>query len=193
MVKINMKKLIAIILISPLAFSQGIEYKPIDFALSCKVTDQVLIATEDGIAKRYSNYEGSLKAGDAFEITFKFRAVNKFYRLDIKAEALSVRSFIRSDATRPTMVGNGVWFEERPYDITFTEDLISADGMLGDFVLDRYYKNDWDFMASEGASPATSRTLVANCMGMPKEYDEMLKIMAEMEGDKWFDDGFNID
>lgn len=188
-----MKKLITLLILSPLAFSQEPKFKTIDFALTCKVTDQVLIATEDGKAKRYSNYENDLKTGDTFKITFKLGAAVKFYRLDIKAEALTIRSRISSDETTYTGVGNGVSYDVFPFDITLTEDWIYLKGTLGELVLNRYYKNDWDLMTSEGSSSTTSRTLVANCMGMPKEFDEMLELMAELEGDKWFDDGLNRD
>ena len=41
-------------------------------------------------------------------------------------------------------------------------------------------------MVSDGASSTISRTLVANCMGMPRKFDEMLNIMEGIEGDKWF-------
>ena len=188
-----MKKLLALLLLSPLAFSQEPKFKTIDFALTCKVTDQVLIETKDGKAKRYSAYKDDLKIGDTFKITFKLVAVKEYYKLDIKAEALSVRSQISSDETTYSGVGNGVRYDVFPYDITLTEDYISLRGILGELVLKRYYKNDWDLMTSEGSSTGISRTLVANCMGMPKEFDEILELMAEIEGDKWFDDRINRD
>ena len=188
-----MKKLIALLILSPLAFSQELKFKSFDFALSCKVTDQVLIETEDGKAKRYSSYEDDLKTGDIFKINFELNAVDDYYRVRIKADAILVSTIIISDATKATMLGNGVTFTDFTEEASLTENYISVEGPMGHFNIKRYYKNDWDLMTSEGATTTISRTLVANCMGMPKEFDEMLELMAEIEGDKWFDDGLNKD
>ncbi|MDC6460804.1 hypothetical protein PQY88_00855, partial [Gammaproteobacteria bacterium] len=40
-----------LLLLSPLAFAEEIK-----FTLNCKVTDQVIINSKDGVAKRYASY-----------------------------------------------------------------------------------------------------------------------------------------
>jgi hypothetical protein len=63
-----MKKLIALLLLSPLAFAEEIE-----FNLNCKVTDQVIIETKDGVVQRYTGYKGKVKIGENFPIKFSYK------------------------------------------------------------------------------------------------------------------------
>ena len=65
------------------------------------------------------------------------------------------------------------------------ESVITSKAPFVDFTMSRYYKNDWEFMSSEGSTLGTSRTLVANCMNMPSEFDEMIKSLKIMLGDEW--------
>ena len=66
-----MKKLIALLLLSPLAFAESYEEvitQEIKFTLNCKVTDQVIINSKDGVPKRYASYIDRVVIGESFPI-----------------------------------------------------------------------------------------------------------------------------
>ena len=70
-----MKKLITLLLLSPLAFAQTEKSENFEFSLSCKVLDQIIFKVEDGKSTRWSNYADEVKVGDNFLIEFKFRSL----------------------------------------------------------------------------------------------------------------------
>jgi hypothetical protein len=65
-----MKKLIAILLISPMAFAEEI-----DFNLYCKVIAQQIIETKDGVVEKYSSYSDGVQIGETFPIKFQYKTL----------------------------------------------------------------------------------------------------------------------
>ena len=62
-----MKKLIALLLLSPLAFAEYFE-----FNLNCKITGQTIMTTENGIAAKYNRVETLTGIGETFPVNFKY-------------------------------------------------------------------------------------------------------------------------
>mgnify|MGYP000958520203 FL=1 len=63
-----MKKLMALLLLSPLAYADKIE-----FDLSCKILNQAGISINEGKSKIFDYYEGDFpKEGDKIKVTFLY-------------------------------------------------------------------------------------------------------------------------
>ena len=90
----KMKKLIVLLLLSPLAFAEDIE-----FNLNCKVTDQVIIETKDGVVQRYTGYKGKVKIGENFPIKFSYKTN--------KNKPTEINPAFSLNITDPSMAMNG--------------------------------------------------------------------------------------
>jgi len=123
-----------------------------DFAFMCKVEDFVIISSEDGKTKRYSNFQGSYAAGDSVWI-------------DLVADRTvpSAKATLRFDAEEGTSAGEinsgriglGPIVLSEKGDQIFSIDengfrhfsigpnLLSFKGLLGNVLLSRYFKDDW--------------------------------------------------
>ena len=66
------------------------------------------------------------------------------------------------------------------------EDAIVLDGTFARTSLERYFKNDWHLMNNPKNNVGqTQRTLTANCMNMPDQWDEVISTIKEMDKEKW--------
>jgi len=173
-----MKKLLALILLSSLSIAQG---ENIKFSLSCEVTGQVLIETKDGKATTYTSYKDEIQNGDLFNIEFDFFKYINSYDLMFSAEKLYFIGAINSDDSEGIDTGLRFRNKSRLFDAGMW-----LDGIRYELLLRRYFKNDYELMFSEGISIGkTTRTLTANCMNMPSEYDEMISEIKAFDKDKW--------
>ena len=180
-----MKKLLALLLLSPLAVAQ-VPNNTTDFSLSCKVTGQVLIKTEDGVSTTYSNYTDGLEVGDTFPINFSYYTSGDFYySLSIKSDDLSL--LVTASSIDATGAYSGLIYIPNDYTkIGLYEDDLEVRSVFGDMNLRRYYKNDYELMHTEGGAIGVARrTLTANCMNMPSEYEKVLLLIKSKESDKW--------
>ena len=180
-----MKKLLALLLLSPLAVAQ-VPNNTTDFSLSCKVTGQVLIKTEDGVSTTYSNYTDGLEVGDTFPINFTYSSRPDYYRLSINADALSI--YVTASSFYVSGANSGLKYilNDDSTTIGLYEDDLEVRSVFGDMNLRRYYKNDYELMHTEGgAIGVVRRTLTANCMNMPSEYEKVLLLIKSKESDKW--------
>ena len=177
-----MKKLLFILLLSPLSFA--VEYKKqIDFNLECKVTGQVLIKSVDGVASTFSGYKDGYKIGDSFLINFMFK-VDYFdnYNLTVGNTELIITEMLSSRNAKPLYKGGGLLNE----DGRWKEDAIVLDGTFARTSLERYFKNDWHLMNNAKNNVGQiQRTLTANCMNMPDQWDEIISTIKEMDKEKW--------
>ena len=181
-----MKKLIALLLLSPLAFAEDIE-----FNLNCKITDQIIFQVKDGKTTRYSNYADEVKVGDNFSIDFKFQSYGDGYRLSIYSKELNLiivsleSSFLIAkfneyvfDRSNKGVLGNISGVLGR-----ISSERIYIDDVLSTVEIKRYFKNDWQLLTTSYVSVNSTSMLTANCMNMPSKFDKMLKIIANASGE----------
>ncbi len=191
-----MRRLFLLLFLSPLSFAQ--EVKNIDFSLSCKITGQVEIRTEDG--KSYistKGYEDSLKNDDVFKIKFIFnsRRDTDFYSLVINTDEVSyvnrVVGYMGSVNSEFELRGLN-FVDQAGYNGKHHLDddklIINHSNIYTSIHLQlrRYNKNDYEMMISEGATIGyPSGTITANCMNMPSEYEEIISTIKAIEKNKW--------
>ena len=192
-----MKKLIALLLLSPLAFAEDIE-----FNLNCKITGQTIMETENGIAAKYSGVNGQLRIGETFPVSFKYTDSPSWddhrYEITISSRESMLDMFLYANTewekysydceNRPEMCLKGLIESDpvlmRKFGMSDTTWRMSEDQILYEGNNDpevefrRYYKNDWELMISDQMG-MSSYALSANCMGMPNKYDRLLKALKE--------------
>ena len=177
-----MKKLLTLLLLSPLAFAEQIETK---FSLSCKITDQVLLQSIDGVPKRHSHSE-NLQNGDITNLDFIFIEYpsNGSYVLHIFNEDIKLRNTLTS--LRARSISNGLAFEWIGKENILQEDWFHLRWISNEIDARRYYKNDWHFRLTN-TSDVTKIGLImtANCMQMPKEWDDILQKIQLLDKDRW--------
>ena len=191
-----MKKLITLLLLSPLAFAEDIE-----FNLNCKITGQSIMSTENGISTEYNGVDGLIGIGDTFPVNFKYTDSPSYggsvYEITISSgeSMLSMTMYAAKDWERysydcekkPKMC-RGMRKSDpvlmRKYGMSDTQWHMSEDEIYYEGSNDpevkfkRYYKNDWELMISDQMG-MSSYALSANCMGMPYQYDRLLKALKE--------------
>ena len=167
--------LLALLLLSPLAFAQErVEFK---FSIGCKVTDLVILGTQDGIPKRYDRFDDDLKPGVTFSIDFEFKRTGNWNTLRIDT------SKFMAGATFDSINKQEI---NKMYQFTSDGGLYLgylglnylAFESLGSIEMNRYFKNDWQLMSRSGSSEA-SRLLTANCQSMPNEYEDVYNYFNE--------------
>ena len=179
-----MKKLLFILLLTPLT-QADIDRK---FALTCKITDQVLLATEEGKPKRYSGFTDGLKVNDSINIDFEFNqkaSVYPVYDLSLANEDFSLLATLTSSYSAEDYEGVKYTWAKKEHSLT--EDNIYVQNLVGEtIILNRYYKNDWELMYATGSRIGFSSAIItANCMNMPTEFDEVLAVIKDTDKDKW--------
>jgi len=191
-----MKKLIALLLLSPLAFAEDIE-----FNLNCKITGQSIMTTENGIATEYNRVEGLIGIGDTFPVNFKYTDSPSWeesvYEILITSTESMIGIILRGekmseqysyDCENQPKMCRGMRESDpvlmRKYETFNTQWHMSEDEIFSEGDNDpeinfkRYYKNDWELMISEQTG-TTSYALSANCMGMSYKYDRLLRALKE--------------
>ena len=65
---------------------------------------------------------------------------------------------------------------------SLSENSIEVKGVFGEILLERYFKNDWQFMYKRRGGLEAS-ILTANCMNMPSEFDEIFEQINSYHSD----------
>lgn len=171
-----------LVLISVETYSQS-SIQKIEFHLECKVSDQIVFEIEDGKSKRYAGYKDGLKLGDKFFIKFSVKHdVETTYNIHIKSDELKILTdFISTNVTTYPKL-----YAFKKGSIGFVGNLSSnsiyLDGLFSKVSMKRYFKNDWELMSTSTVDTDSTWMLTANCMNMPSEFDEMLKIVENVSG-----------
>ena len=212
-----MKKLIALLLLSPLAFAESYEKvitQEIKFTLNCKVTDQVIINSKDGVAKRYASYIDRVVIGESFPIEFIYTSTKprkNYPDFDLlisdTSRAMNGSLWFGSsfDLAKEWRCNRDVGgdlcdradhknddylkrrFESKIIDNPWdiSPDEINANSDGQTFGMRRYYKNDWELIYSDGSLEYGVHTLTANCMGMPSKFDRLIQALREQYDKKY--------
>ena len=177
-----MKKLMALLLLSPLAYADKIE-----FDLSCKILNQAGISINEGKSKIFDYYEGDFpKEGDKIKVTFLYEEKDdQSYSFIISTDyALMFKSLYFSNNSNfldlpddsmtdiyrwKNIIGNSLYIDRN------TIDIEGVSGM--DIDLNRYYKNDWQL---SGRIDRKNQNFIfsANCLNMPNKFDKFLLRMS---------------
>ena len=184
-----MKALLLLITSLVLSGSLWTENKEIEFKLSCKLTDQVLLEVDQGNSKEYQTITEGKKVGEEFTLDFRTYEFSQVMPDKIDSMILSFH------------LPQEVYKDGENMRITFPENEYSYDSYFeaeGEFnekeirifrtpkyyrgfnlVLRRYYKNDWGLILSRQIKTTeltdAFHTLTANCLGMPRDYEILLQ------------------
>ena len=197
-----MKKILAVFLLSPLAYLNA---NLLDDSLkdeiianmNCKVTGQTLIESIDGEAKTYSQYQDGLRTGDSFIIKFHYMEFSPpiygdRYLLGVSGlnnYLFQLTNFLDSNSVAPPTFTKGIQYGDGTKRSNISDDFIALFGTSADLSARRYYKNDWHLMIRNLANiGSTSHTLTANCMNMPKAWEDIVKKIKSFEKNKWNSD-----
>jgi len=194
-----MKKIILIIIFY-VPFSSSNEV--LTFDLNCQILEQSIVTLNEGKSEKYDSYKDDLKKGDTFSINFSFEETGKDIplRLSISSEWLqlfevvSLKKVDEDDRfyikILPVMqllgeekiLDTGTWVGSIDYDRIFFNGEI-----LHRIEIDRYYLNDWEliyFDIFDGGGfigKSGYQIVTANCMRMPKEYNEMIRLIQNID------------
>ena len=169
------------------------------FDLQCQILEQSIFTLNKGKSEKYDSYKDDLKKGDTFFINFKFDKTEKDIpsRLSVESEWLKINevfslekndtntdnddffvklfTVLRYAGTETVLTDS--WSGTINYDqINFSDSA----RVLYKIYMDRYYLNDWqllffDMFDGYGVIGKGGYQIVtANCMRMPKEYNELL-------------------
>ena len=158
------------------------------FFLECELLDQVVVSIDQGKSQTYGGWKEGINIGEKFYLKFRYTQdiKNNFnFRLTIPKEIQgpdidSLISMTQMNISYETP--KSIFFErgsgnKRELRVDFDSLIVKDEWNTLD--LNRYYKNDWELLFFN-RSPKNYQTGTANCMSMPKEYDEVLKVMQEI-------------
>ncbi len=152
----------------------------ISFNQSCKITDQIIIETNEGKPKRYKGFNDELVIGDYFKTTFIFDFSVSNYSINVKTNTGIDSSIRREDFI--LVNDSNVLFLNEFVKMMFGPNEIAFEHTEGEIDMYRYYKDDWNlhFRASYFNQ---SQIIVANCQSLSKKYDQVLKTLYRIHGE----------
>lgn len=178
-----MKKLIALLLLSPLAFADKIE-----FYLSCKILNQAGISINEGKSKIFDYYEGDFpKEGDKIKVTFLYeekddQSYSFIISTDYGPMFKSLQFLNNSDFSEiqdDSITDIYRWKNIMGKSLYIDRNTINIEGVSGiDIDLDRYYKNDWQLSAHIDRKNQNF-IFSANCLNMSNKFDKFLQRMEK--------------
>ena len=136
--------------------SSAVAQSKVEFRLSCKVLDNIVIKAEEGRPKRYTGYSDQFVVGDTLDVLVELFSNNSLY-LGLKdtlrdTTHVSSRFFPARMQYRDDL--DYVGSTSREFGIK-RGDEITFEGLTGGQVtLARYYRDDWQglFLADDGLS-----------------------------------------
>ena len=158
------------------------------FFLQCELLDQAIVLIDQGKSQTYGSWKDGIKIGEKFYLKFKYSQdiKNNFnIRLTIPKEikgfdidsTISMTQMNINYKTAKSIVFERGSGNKRELRVGF--DSLKAKDEWNTLDLNRYYKNDWELLFFN-RNPKNYSIGTANCMSMPKEYDEVLKVMQEI-------------
>ena len=177
-----MKKLLTLLLLSPLAFAEINLPDKLEVNLICKVSDQVLLGIKDGKSSRYSNFIDDVKTGDSLNIKFSMKHTENFYNLSINSQGLHILGTqFKSDEIRRYPY-RYEYFANESLKGHMTPNEIFINNLFSKTSIERYFKNDWQLISTTKLDAESTRLLTANCMNMPSQFNDMLEVIEEVSG-----------
>jgi len=145
-----------------------------------------LLQSVDGIPKRFSGFTNGLEVGDNANLIFTFKEYTAIgsYSLIIENEDLLLSILINGFASES--IPNGLSYKWTYNDQYIQEDWFSLEWRSIELTAKRYYKNDWHLMLVSAPDVGNAAAIMtANCMNMPKAWDDTIKKIQLLDKDKW--------
>jgi hypothetical protein len=180
------KTVILIILLSSYAHAQ-----PVDGAMDCIVTGNVVVASEEGKFKTYSSMQGGVKANEKLSVNYMVNDHSIYIELkrDQVEKNIVINELLSSndiDTTAEKYKNGGIVLNQNKYNysISFLPDYIRIKH-FGEFSISRYYKNDWHGIYSF-VNPADSTVQVStlNCRHANDKMDSAFQIFTRYKVQK---------
>ncbi len=137
--------------------------------MSCTVTGNVVVSSEDGKFKQYAGFKDGVKSGDPLRLEYSFSnhgAYMALSRNDRKEGSGIISTYIgRERKGNFTIHKNGLILSDGDSEkASFLQDYIRIENIFGELYLHRYYKNDWHGIFINSMGPdLTSHTMTINC------------------------------
>jgi hypothetical protein len=189
------------------AFADSISIKG---EMQCKVKDQIILKTEDGISTRYQGFAEDIKIGDTLILSYRFTNQPSV----ATASGLSIMNFNLNKETVSNSIIYGTFYEDeflkiednvlgfrqRHLDdmridpserITFSADMMHIQdvGGVNKLKLRRYYKNDWEgFFTINTMDKFSNHAATLNCRQETDVIEEIINKINELHFSKVVDE-----
>ena len=153
-----------------------------EFALTCKVQDQIVFGIEDGKTQRFGGYQDGLEKGDSFQIIFNMKEDDNYFNLFIHSIGIHAHANFLSDYVKKLRSYGFVDYLNNDIG-NISSNSISIKSVFGDVHLNRYFKNDWQLIYATPPAVQSTHMLTANCMNMPKQFDKVISVIESVAGE----------
>jgi len=152
-------------------------------SMNCTVTGNVVVSSEEGKFKTYSFIQGGVKANEKVTLDYRVDSISIYIALkrNQKEKSSIIYNYLESkhDGTTAEKANGGFFIKESTHNhsISFMPDYIRINN-FGEFVIRRYYKNDWHGILFNVArdSDFTTQTITFNCRHSNDKMEEAFKI-----------------
>ena len=157
------------------------------FHLNCKLLDQVIFSMEEGKLTKFGGFSKGIAKGENFQVKFKYFPGEDSFGFIIKIPGLLTGNYIGDSEQYVFSSDVETSFDDRIQfrsyksikNLFIHSDSIGYRDEWSYFDFSRYYKNDWQLIFNS-RSLTTFTMGSANCMGMSKMYDDVLKSMRDI-------------
>jgi hypothetical protein len=174
-----------IIFLTLLIASLGCKAQSADGSMDCKITGNVVVSSEEGKFKTYSSIEGGVKVNEKVTLNYKVSDNGIYIGLnrEINEKNIIINNYLTTDQPKTTAknASGGFIIEESAYNhsVSFMPDYIRINS-FGEFVLRRYYKNDWHGIFSNTMSAdLTTQTITFDCRHTKDKMNEAFKLFTD--------------
>ena len=174
-----------IIFMTLLAASFGCNAQSAEGSMDCTVTGNVVVASEEGKFKTYSSMEGGVKANE--KVTLNYRVGNNSIYISLERNVkeksnIIINQYFSTDMPETTAekASGGFFIKNSTHNhsISFMPDYIRINN-FEEFVLSRYYKNDWHGVYSDVMPrDLVAQTLTFDCRHSKDNMDEAFKLFT---------------
>ena len=126
--------------------SSAVAQSAVEFRLSCKVMDNIVIEAEEGRPKRFNGYTDQFAVGDTLDVSVELFSNNSlsFSLLDTLRNNLHAESFFSTDDMTYWDKGDLLSsYSSRRFSIGRGDEITFEGGRNEQLILRRYYRDDW--------------------------------------------------
>tara|TARA_B100000965_G_C19353618_1_gene652910 strand:- start:10 stop:549 length:540 start_codon:yes stop_codon:yes gene_type:complete len=156
------------------------------FHLNCKLLDQAIFSMEEGKLQKFLGFSDGISTGENFQVKFEYFPGENSFGFVLRIPGLLTGNYIGNTYKNVFSSSVNKGFEsiffglhDNADSLELDDDIIVFRDNWSYFDFKRYYKNDWQIIYNS-RSLTTFTMGSANCMGMPKMYDDVLKSMRDI-------------
>jgi len=154
--------------------------------MRCEVKSNYVVSNKEGKAKEYSGYADSFEVGDNLYFKFEipsYDAKGTFFKLSDVNDSTEAWSYFNGDGTL-TAKANGFFWKtasSNGHSISFKTDFINLDFILGNLVLTRYYKSDWNgYLVNHNPLSVSAQIATLDCRQSSDKVDEFIDYVKRL-------------